>query len=185
MSRRQGDSVLQETLSHDGHERDVRLEALPSMERPDEVGTLAVDAARHGARVIVLRNTVTACIETQTEVEKQVDGDRDLLFACNTVIAPHHSRFARADRKLLDRELERRFGKTRGGARAVEGCIVVATQTVQQSLDLDADFLITDLCPVDVLLQRIGRLPSARRPRPSGGLSPSAKPASSFQGSVI
>ena len=158
VSRRQGDSVLQETLSHDGHERNVRVEALPSMERPDEVGTLAVGAARQGARVIVLRNTVTACIETQTEVERQVDGGRGLLFACNTVIAPHHSRFARVDRELLDRELERRFGKTRGRARAVEGCIVVTTQTVQQSLDLDADFLITDLCPVDVLLQRIGRV---------------------------
>jgi CRISPR-associated endonuclease/helicase Cas3 len=70
------------------------------------------------------------------------------------------------DRRLLDDALEARLGKR---SPRTHGSVVVATQTVQQSLDLDADLLITDLCPMDVLLQRIGRLhrharPAAERP---------------------
>src|SRR5699024_7056633 len=78
--------------------------------------------------------------------------------------APHHSRFAPDDRQRLDREIEHHFGKNTDK----EAVIAVATQTVEQSLDIDADLLITDLCPMDVLLQRIGRLHRHDRKRPDG-----------------
>ena len=80
--------------------------------------------------------------------------DSGLLFSVNGVATLHHSRFAPDDRGLLDDEVERRLGKERGPG----GMVVVGTQTLEQSLDIDADLLITDLCPMDVLLQRIGRL---------------------------
>jgi CRISPR-associated endonuclease/helicase Cas3 len=76
------------------------------------------------------------------------------LLSVNGIACPHHSRFAAEDRRLLDAEIERVMGK---GAPAA-GRIVCSSQTVEQSLDIDADFLITDLCPIDVLLQRVGRL---------------------------
>jgi CRISPR-associated endonuclease/helicase Cas3 len=56
--------------------------------------------------------------------------------------------------------------------------VCIATQTVEQSLDIDADLLLTDLAPIDVLLQRIGRLhrhPDARGPRPEGFEKPKTK----------
>ena len=84
--------------------------------------------------------------------------------------ALHHSRFAAEDRKLLDDAVERAIGK---GDRLPGGVVMIGTQTLEQSLDIDADLLISDICPVDVLLQRIGRLHRhARTDRPSGFRAP-------------
>lgn len=66
----------------------------------------------------------------------------------------HHSRYALHDRTLLDTRLMRLLGP--GGVRTP--IAVIATQTAEQSLDIDADVLVTDACPADVLLQRLGRL---------------------------
>jgi CRISPR-associated endonuclease/helicase Cas3 len=123
---------------------------------PLEVARRALDAARAGARVLILRNTVSDAIATQIVLESLVrPSDEPLLFVLHGERTLHHARFAKPDRELLDQAIERRFGK---GASQDLGAIVVATQTVQQSLDLDADILWTDLAPMDVLLQRSGRV---------------------------
>jgi CRISPR-associated endonuclease/helicase Cas3 len=150
--------------------KDVHRRLLPSIESPEEIAREALDAAVRGARVLVLRNTVGDCVATQQalEVLARAEGQQDLLFRCEGVSAPHHARFAKEDREVLDAALEARFGK----AAPANGCVVAATQTVQQSLDLDADLLITDLCPMDVLLQRIGRLHRHERTRLPGFQEP-------------
>ena len=144
----------------------THLSAKPWLEDVDAVAKAAFADALRGAKVLVIRNTVASCIETQQAIEHEAtaQGRRDLLFTCMGVPAPHHSRFSREDRTQLDTALEERFGRVRPGG----GCVIVATQTVQQSLDIDCDVLLTDLCPADVLLQRLGRLQRHRRHRPNG-----------------
>lgn len=132
--------------------KDVRVELAQCMGDAAAVAQIAAVAARAGARVLVIRNTVADAVATQRALEEAVP-DHALLFGCAGKPAPHHARYAREDRILLDEAIERCFGK---GAEAP--CVAIATQTVQQSLDLDSDLLITDLSPMDVLLQRIGRL---------------------------
>jgi CRISPR-associated endonuclease/helicase Cas3 len=66
----------------------------------------------------------------------------------------HHSRYADDDRQYLDRQVLAVLGP--GGQR--RGMVVVSTQTCEQSLDIDAELLVTDAVPADVLLQRLGRL---------------------------
>jgi len=124
----------------------------------------AISAAAAGARVLVIRNTVARAIETLDAVERQ--GGAELLWQVAAAPALHHSRFAAEDRSLLDREVENVLVPRKGAPG--HGVIVIGTQTLEQSLDIDADLLITDLCPVDVLLQRIGRLHRHECARPLG-----------------
>ncbi len=132
---------------------------------PNEIAALAADAARKGARVLVVRNTVAGVLAVQNALEKQLGDEDRYLFHATGVVAPHHGRFAAEDRRVLDLAVEREFGKA---APRGDGCILVGSQTLEISLDIDADFLITDLAPADVLLQRCGRLHRhPRRDRPA------------------
>ncbi len=124
----------------------------------------ATEAAAAGARVLIIRNKVADAIAVQAALEERLGAGSALLVRCQGLAAPHHARYAVDDRKLLDIALEQALGKPAG----VGGVIAVTTQTAEQSLDLDADWMVSDLCPVDVLLQRIGRLHRHVRDRPVG-----------------
>ena len=152
-----------------GPGKDVGVELTSIAGAPDRIAERALAAAQAGARVLVIRNLVGDCIETQRRLEHLADLDSPLLFRVSGIVAPHHSRFSREDRTLLDRAIEAAFHPK---CPSTTGCVVVATQTVEQSLDIDADLMLTDLCPMDVLLQRIGRLHRHTRPRPFGFESP-------------
>lgn len=144
-------------------EKPVTMHLLQSM-NAEESAQLALEAARRGARVLVIRNTVKAAIDTWTAVREA--GGETLLLNLKGGPALHHGRFAPEDRRLLDGAVEEALSPE---DRKAGGVIVIGTQTLEQSLDIDADVLISDLCPVDVLLQRIGRLHRrASSPRPDG-----------------
>ena len=131
---------------------------------------MALRAAEDGAKVLVIRNTVGAAIATAQALETAAGCSHPALFRVAGVATLHHGRFAPIDRQLLDAAVETALGKASPAAARV----VIGTQTLEQSLDLDADLLITDLCPVDVLLQRIGRLHRHARARPPGFAEPQA-----------
>lgn len=140
----------------------VYWETLDVMDDPVRVATLAAQAAAQGARVLVIRNTVPAAVATLKALEQlTLAHGGDWLFKVNGVSTVHHSRYSRQDRPLLDQAVEVQLGKTRQDSR---GRVIIGTQTLEQSLDIDADLLITDLCTMDVLLQRLGRLHRHCRP---------------------
>lgn len=141
-----------------GRSKTVRWSSHDCIDDPEAVAGLAIRAARAGAKVLVVRNTVKAAMAVFRVIESHPEAFRWLLRVHDQATL-HHSRFSRQDRPLLDAVIEQELGKQRPpGAR-----ILIGTQTLEQSLDIDADLLITDLCPMDVLLQRIGRL--HRHPR--------------------
>lgn len=69
-----------------------------------------------------------------------------------------HSRFRPVERESLENKWTQLFGKFAGAERNHHGRILIGTQILEQSLDIDADFLVTRLAPIDLLIQRMGRL---------------------------
>lgn len=117
------------------------------------------DAAEAGACVVVIRNTVALAQETYRQIKSRCR-DRGVLFGLV------HSRFPQFMRDENEGIWMDHLGKN--SRSRPSGCVLVATQVVEQSVDIDADLLVTDLAPVDLILQRLGRLHRHQRPRPTG-----------------
>jgi CRISPR-associated endonuclease/helicase Cas3 len=115
---------------------------------------------REGGCAAVICNTVRRSQQVYRAVrEAQIVPDDDLVL--------FHARFPFGVRKAIEDEVLARFGKDAGEGR--RRGIVVATQVIEQSLDLDFDLMVTDLAPLDLVLQRAGRLhrhERAHRPPP-------------------
>ncbi|MFD7559613.1 CRISPR-associated helicase Cas3' [Streptomyces sp. NPDC059835] len=112
------------------------------------VGDLLADELAGGGTALVIRNSVARAQSLYEELRGRFDDAEVRLL---------HARFTVARRADLTEESLRLLGprtpRLRGGR-----LILVATQLAEQSFDVDADLLVTDLAPVDLLLQRIGRL---------------------------
>lgn len=156
------DACTQAVAGTNGPPKIIRFELLPVLDQPATLLPDLTIALAAGARVLVVMNTVGRAVALQKQMEAALPPAA--LFQCAGVVCPHHGRFAPADRERMDKAVSTRFGKgSPPGPLALVG-----TQTLEQSLDIDADLLITDLCPADVLLQRVGRLHRHSRPRPPG-----------------
>ena len=94
-------------------------------------------------------------------LEGQAKGETELLL--------FHARFPADERGVRERAVLARFGRD---ALRPRRALLIATQVVEQSLDLDFDFIISDLAPIDLLLQRAGRLHRHERERPPAHQAP-------------
>lgn len=106
-------------------------------------------AVSQGKCIAWIRNSVDDAmgIYRQLLTRGYVPAESLLLF---------HSRFAFYDRQRIENQALAQFGKKGGTQRA--GKVLIATQVIEQSLDIDLDEMISDLAPVDLLIQRAGRL---------------------------
>jgi CRISPR-associated endonuclease/helicase Cas3 len=105
-------------------------------------------AIEDGGCACWVKNTVDDAIETYQTLSKLFGNKNVLLF---------HARFTMGDRIKKENEVLKLFGKD-STPEIRKGRILVATQVVEQSLDLDFDFMVTDLAPMDLIIQRSGRL---------------------------
>ena len=97
-----------------------------------------------------IRNTVFDARTAYSELQKSdwLESEQLMLF---------HSRYTLHDRKTVEDNVLSLFGK-KSSANSRQGKVLIATQVVEQSLDLDFDVMISDLAPIDLLIQRAGRL---------------------------
>lgn len=107
-------------------------------------------AMQQGKIICWIKNSVQDAISLyqQVQLNLQLDHTQILLF---------HSRFAYCDRLEIEEKTLQWAGKT-SNHEIRAGKVIIATQVIEQSLDLDFDEMISDIAPIDLLIQRAGRL---------------------------
>ncbi|MDY6386873.1 MAG: CRISPR-associated helicase Cas3' [Fibrobacter sp.] len=112
---------------------------------------VALEKAENGEQVLWIENTVA---DAQNVYKKLAAKSVEMGLECGLI----HSRFIKKQRSEIENKWVSLYGKNGYSKRSACGRILVGTQVLEQSIDIDADYLITRICPMDMLLQRIGRL---------------------------
>lgn len=141
-----------------GQPREICVDPVPQARRtlrieyrsdPAGVRQRALKAARAGHCVAWIHNTVKGAQRTFEELRAGIAGT-------DIQLTLFHARFALYDRLAIEGQVLNNFGPESGPVQR-RSRIVVASQVIEQSLDLDFDLLVTELAPIDLLLQRFGR----------------------------
>ena len=131
-------------------------------------------ALADGGCAAVIRNTVGLAQETYLRF-------CDALKDAGVTVELFHARFPFGRRKQIEDNVLKAYGRTDDdmmeGDRILSAphrpkkSILVATQVIEQSLDLDFDVMVSDVAPIDLVLQRAGRLQRHNRSERSSGLN--------------
>lgn len=142
------------TLSSNNTDKQIYVERLCE----DHIGEALSEKLGSGGCAAVIVNTVRRAQQLAKDLAQQLDDYEIICF---------HSRYTATDRAVIEKSLLKRVGR---GSQPDDRdhLIVIGTQVIEQSLDLDFDYMITELCPMDLLLQRSGRLHRHERQRPVG-----------------
>lgn len=128
-------------------DKKISCELLPILNDNDKIARYAVDAIKDGGCECVIMNTVADAICVYDKIKKNKKND------CKIIL--YHSRMTINARDETSRKILVMCGKNR--TKRPERVIIVGTQVLEQSLDIDVDYMITAICPIDLLFQRIGR----------------------------
>lgn len=139
-----GKAVEQNTLDISMKNRNVEIENLDE----EKIESYLEDKLSEGGCAGIIVNTVKKAQETYERMKRKFRDKRIILF---------HSRFLATDRSDKESILISLLGK-KATTEQRDNLIIIGTQVLEQSLDIDFDILLTELCPMDLLLQRIGRL---------------------------
>jgi len=134
----------------------VRLVAIGEEEKEESLAWCALECLKWDGCGAVIVNTVDRAQAVYRKVKEHAGEDVLLIL--------FHARFPADERSDREDVVLKIFGKD--GKRPCRA-LLIATQVAEQSLDIDFDFLITDLAPIDLVLQRAGRLHRHQRERPS------------------
>jgi CRISPR-associated endonuclease/helicase Cas3 len=148
-----GRKVRQAAVSSSASSKQVDIEILDDAEISNKLSFLLSDGGCAGIIVNSVRRA-----QQLARLLKDTFGEEEVHLL--------HSRFLTPDRIAKEETLLRELGKPSVSRIRPAMRIIVGTQVLEQSLDIDFDVLITDICPMDLLLQRIGRLHRHRRQRP-------------------
>lgn len=133
-------------------QKEYRFEIIDSKEDDDiqceNVASLALNLVCEGGACAVVVNTVSTCVAIYDKLKNKIAGlDIELEIL--------HSRYSIQRREEKTIQILNKYGKDRKNR--PKKSILVSTQIIEQSLDVDFDYMISELCPIDLLWQRFGR----------------------------
>lgn len=143
--------IFTRSLRYDGKHTTVRIEKETYSDKGEELNSILNHLQKKlekGGCAGVVMNTVRAAQDLYALVSSSMQECRVILI---------HSAFTASDRRIIEDRILELAGKKSTPAER-DKLIVIGTQVIEQSLDLDFDFMISELAPMDLLLQRIGRL---------------------------